>query len=641
MSIEWPDDDALGHGLVGVCGPGSSDRVDRALGSSGAEALEQGSLAVAWSGIGPASMAGPWLCLIDGVLDNLGERAADLGLEPDAEPAEVIGAAWSREGNDGIARLRGDFALLLWNSAEQRGVLARDHLGARSLYLAARDGNVCFSSEIRHLLRLLPIRPAPNDVAVVHWLSDEPLRGRRTMYSGIERLGPGHLVELGAGRGRQRAYWTPRPGEPLRGTPAELAEELRSATLAAVRARMDPARPVGILLSGGFDSTTVAAAAASLRPETLRPHAYSAVFPSHHAVDESSLIARTSEQLGLQGTCLTVSGGSPLAAALSFVGAWELPLTSPNLFFMRPLMAAAARDGVAGLLDGEGGDELFGHQAYLIADRLAEGRLVAATRLARRIPTGGDLVPWRYVPRALLRFGLRPAVPAGLHLAVRRARGVRRPPRPWLSEKAIRLLYQTSDPWSWKRRSGRRWLANLEDTVIDLRDGVSGSEHLRLQARMSGTTARHPLLHDPELLGAIMSLPPESAFSAEFDRPLARQAMRGLIPDHVRLRTRKSYFDQLVRSCLTGSDLAPILRLIGSRDAEVRAYARPERLRADFLDRPPERHPRGVLGWTAEIWRLATIECWLRSQRDGGFAERLLGSGELAASEVRLSQVGA
>ena len=165
--------------LAGVFDP--SDRADcsrlaGALAPHAATVLALGPLRIAHSG--PASDTRLPLCLLDGFLDNASELRAALELPP---------------------RMRGDFALLIWDHEHAEGLLARDQLGVRSLFLHDAGGGLCFASEIRHLLALLPRRPAPDPVGVAHWLTMGQRPGSATLYAGIRRLNPGALLQLDIG----------------------------------------------------------------------------------------------------------------------------------------------------------------------------------------------------------------------------------------------------------------------------------------------------------------------------------------------------------------------------------------------------------------------------------------------------------
>src|SRR5439155_25893920 len=186
-----------------------------------------------------------------------------------------------------------------------------------------------------------------------------------------------------------------------------------------------------VLLSGGLDSSSVAAFAATLE-EDVRPRAaYSAVFPGRPTVDEGALIDRTCATLGLASTRAVVEAGSVIQGAAEYIATWDDPPTSPNLSFWIPSLTRAPSDGQSVLLDGEGGDEVFGLSPYLIADRLARLRVRDAARLVRLFPGASPELPWSRVWPFLLRYGFKGLAPSPVHRAVRRIRRTNDPG--WLS----------------------------------------------------------------------------------------------------------------------------------------------------------------------------------------------------------------
>ena len=305
---------------------------------------------------------------------------------------------------------------------------------------------------------------------------------------------------------------------------------------------------------------------------------------------------------------------SALPAAEDYTRAVQMPLFSPNFHFMRSLMQRAAGEGRAVLLDGEGGDELFGLDPYLMADRVRHGRLVSAARLARRLPGAGDPTPWRPALGALRNFGLIGALPPRVERAERRRRARRRGlVKPWLTPAGSELLVATQDDGGWKTRGAPRWRAHLEDVLFRVRDDIGVGQLLRLQAELWGVELRHPLLHDADLALLMLALPPDLAFDASHDRPLARRALAGLLPDAVRLRQDKMLFDRFVFSCLTGPRPPAHARPRGRPAGRDLRVGGPEAVRRELVDVDPARHPRGLRSWAAEIWRLATTELWLRA----------------------------
>lgn len=613
------------HRLVaGVLDPGSP-----AGGSPTAEALDEaswqvaaeGMLTVAWTGdrAQPARRSSEPLCMLDGRIENIELLARDLDVAP-AAPEEILAAAWYRLGERVLPRLRGRFAMLVWDSVARRGVLAADQLGSRPLYYASTGRRLVFASDLVHLNRLLPSRPPPDRVGLVHWLASGRLAPERTLYEGVHRLPGGHLLELDPGGCRMVRYWEPRYAPRSRVAREEAQGELRTAIAAAVRRGSADADPLGVLLSGGLDSGTVAAVAKRLVEPSIAMRSYSALFPGHPAADESAVVERATSELDIPSTRLLFRPGSMLAASLEFLQAWSVPSISPNLWFGLPLLREAAAEGVSVVLDGEGGDELFGHAPYLLADRLLRGRLLSLIGLTRSFPGLGPRPPWRSAWWLLRERGLMGAVPVAVHRAARRVRPSSTYSPRWLTDESAHLYAETSNPWAWKSTTGPRWWRSRAEQLTTGRERFGSHDLLRRQASLAGVDLRHPFMDDLDLIELMLRLPPELAFSALLDRPLLRASMAGIVPDSVRLRPDKTDFSGFFRVCLRGFDWDVITSLLGARDAALRAYVRGNAIER-LLETPPETFG-GAQGW--QTWRFLGAECWLRTQEDGSFPRRLL-----------------
>jgi asparagine synthase (glutamine-hydrolysing) len=617
--------------LVGVFDPSGrvdSSRLSRALDPHEATLADAGPLRVACSG--PASDARGRLCLLDGFLDNAAELSRALELPADTPTEQLLATGWMRWGTDLLPRMRGDFALLVWDAERGEGLLARDQLGVRSLFLHESSGALSFASEIRHLLALLPRVPPPDPVGVAHWVAISGRPGPGTLYAGIRRLDPGTALLLSRECVREHRYWAPQYAEPLDLPQPELVEGLREAIGCAVTRRLDTQGITGVLMSGGLDSSAVAAVAAA-RATSGRVAAYSAEFPDHPAVDESELIDELRSALALRGASAEVRTGGLVASAMDWIDTWRVPLTSWGEFWAGPLLRAASGAGVRMVLGGDGGDELFGCRVYLLADRLRAGHPREVLALARALPGAGDHPPRRALAQAVLRFGLAGAIPGGVHGAIGRRSTAGSAPG-WLLPTTMRDLIESDDPSAWKRLEGPRWWAHDAHVLTRGVEELGVFESHRRRAALAGLHNRHPLF-DLDLLELGLRQPPRASFDRYRDRPLLRASMAGLLPDSVRLRPRKALFDSLLVDSLMGPDTLAVRALLSGPRAELAAYVQMEEMRRTLLDPGPS-GASNPFRWMYQVWRLVNAECWLRSQAQNG-SDAL--RGELQASEPRVA----
>ncbi|CAA9476245.1 MAG: hypothetical protein AVDCRST_MAG67-527 [uncultured Solirubrobacteraceae bacterium] len=626
--------------IAGVYDPNATDalraRVVSALEPDGAaEAIQDGPLAVAWTA-GPTSSPGGGeepLCVLDGHLTNVGELAERAGLAPGQDPERVLVGVYARFGEGMFEQLRGDWVVLVWDRRTRRLLVARDQVNARPLFVRIAGDRVLFGSEVRNLLRLVDRRPAPDRGAVARWLGHSRLPPNRTLYDGITRLQAGHLLRIVDGRAALRRYWTPVLGPRLDGSREDLAAQLRAHVISAVERRCEPG-VTAITLSGGLDSTTLAAVSTRcLPPERAAGRTtYSMTFPGDAGSDETEQIDTTIAELGLANTRIAVESSGILSGSLEYLRTWELPPTATTLAYWLPLGHRIAEDGIRIILDGEDGDDLFGYSPWLAADLLRQGRPLAMLRLLRRTPELSD-VPTRRMLASAYRLGVKGSMPHVVHNVMRRVRGPGVTVPAWLNDASARAYDESEVSWQWKLPGQPLWWTSRVDTLMTGGFPASLFDHARRRAAMAGLERRHPYA-DVDLFGFVDRLPPELAFDATFNRPLLRQSMAGLVPDRIRLQARKMDLNTFVDRCIA-ADL-PIMRpLMRADDAEVRAYVRPEALQELFAPTTvltTTRTSHGHLGFRA--WRLMEMECWLRSQERPTFADDMLARADGLARPV-------
>lgn len=604
-------------------------RLVRALKADGvADVLQDGPLAVAATGGSalPAVASDAPLCVLDGRLSNVAALAERVGLPPGAEPERVLLAAYARFGEGMFEQLRGDWVVLVWDRRSRRLLVARDQVNARPLFARIAGERVAFASEVRNLLALLDRRPDPDRGAVGHWLSHSRLPPDRTLYDGITRVQAGHLLRIVDGRASLRRYWTPTLGPRLEGTREELAGQLRGEVIAAVERCCEPGT-TAVMLSGGLDSTSLAAVGARcVAPERAPVGTYSMTFPGDPSSDESPHIEATTADLGVANTRIAVRSSGILAGSLEYLDAWQLPPTATTLSFWLPLARRVAADGVSVILDGEDGDDMFGHAPGLASDLLRQGRPLAMLRLLRQTPALAG-APIRTLLANAYTLGVKPSLPPVARAALRRVRGQPDYVPSWLNEETAGAYDESVVPWEWVLPGQPRWWAARVNKLLTGGFPASLFDHARRRGAMAGLDRRHPFA-DLDLAGFVDRLPPELAYDATFNRPLMRESMAGIVHDRVRLQARKIDLNTFVDDCIA-ADLPVMRPLVLARDAALREYVTAESLQELFA--PATRLTTtagGHLGFRA--WRLMEMECWLRSQEQPTFAAEMLARTDLA-----------
>src|SRR5437660_5328807 len=189
--------------------------------------------------------------------------------------AETILHLYEEDGERCVERLQGMFAFAIWDRVRRRLLLARDRLGIKPLYYAITDDEVLFASEIKAILAAGSIRPAFNEAVIPEFLASRFVAGEETFFRGILKLLPGRTLSWSAEEGfRERRYWRlPAEIHETPASPQEVAREVRARLEAAVRSHLMSDVPLGLFLSGGLDSSGLAALMAPMVSEPIRTFA--------------------------------------------------------------------------------------------------------------------------------------------------------------------------------------------------------------------------------------------------------------------------------------------------------------------------------------------------------------------------------
>jgi asparagine synthase (glutamine-hydrolysing) len=338
-----------------------------------------------------------------------------------ASDTEVLVHLYEEHGDELVNRLNGMFAFALWDERRRRLLLARDRMGEKPLYFTQlRDGTFLFASELKALLTHPRVERRLDLLALRKYLQYEFVPAPCTILEGIFKLPPAHRLIVEGGRWRMERYWQlPDPGAPRPISLAEAAEELRERLREAVRIRLIADVPLGILLSGGIDSSTVAALAcqeAGRRVET-----FSIAF-SEKSFDESAHARQVAAHLGTHHHEATVTEQEMLAMVARIPSLLDEPLGDASLI-PTFLLSQFTRRHVTVALGGDGGDELLAGYPTYFAHRLAESyrrlpswlRRGAIEPLIARLPVSTanlsfDFKAKRFVQGAALPLGLRHTV---------------------------------------------------------------------------------------------------------------------------------------------------------------------------------------------------------------------------------------
>ncbi len=539
--------------------------------------------------------------------------------------SEVIANGWHAWGPRLFGRLRGMFALALWDRRTRRLILARDRVGKKPLYYAPpgnADGQAfLFGSEIKALLVWPGLKRVPNLAAIDRYLTLQYVPGPDTAFAGIQRVPPAHYLEVGvAADGSWRPpelvrYWAlPEPETGRRAAdPAALQHELVARLEAAVRLRMTADVPLGAFLSGGVDSSAVVAMMA--RAGGGRVKTFSIGFASRQ-YDETRYARLVAERYGTEHEEFVVE---PDAVAILPRLVWHYgePFADPSAI-PTYYVSQMARRRVTVALSGDGGDEAFlgyaRYQAMRHLDRLdrlpswgrsilAELCGIAPTLVARKLQL-------RRIRDILAAPGGEPAqryAGAIAFFADRdKAAGYGEAMQGQLARSALDLLA----PY-FAAATSLVAGANRADLHTYLPDDLMVKVDVASMA--NGLEMRAPLL-DHELLEWAARLPPEVKMAGGRTKALFKAAMAPYLPAAI-LNRRKMGFgcpiDEWLRHEL--KDLAHDTLLAPA--ARQRGLMRP-----DYVARLLDEHCAYRADHHTRLWALLMLELWFQTWIDGASA---------------------
>ena len=515
---------------------------------------------------------------------------------------EVLAHLYEEEGTAFLGRLRGMYAIALWDRAVDQLLLARDPFGIKPLYYRLTADGVSFASELTALTRDPSFPTELDGDALEALLTFNSIPAPLSIYQAARKLPAGHLMRCRRGDVAIECHARPAPAlasevakEPLESLAETAQERLRD----SVRAHLVADVPVGILLSGGVDSSMLTALAAT--ESTERVSTFSIGF-EESSFNELPLARQVAERYGTDHHELVLR---PDAAELlsKIAAAFDEPFADSSAI-PTYLVSQLASDHVKVVLSGEGGDELFGGYETYVADVLAQwvGPAARALRpLVERLPTGSGRVPLDYKAKRFVRAAHLP--PLERHHGWKeifstdaRADLLRTQARPAFDPVA---LYRER----FGQTQGSELLARLQDVDI----GIYLTDDLLVKTdRMSmahSLEARVPFL-DHVVAELALALPTHAKVRGTAKKRVLRRAARSLLPTSVTTAGKRG-FSIPAADWLRGP-LGEFARDVLAPDRVRReGYFEPNRVTA-LLDA----HVRGREDLSRQLWCLMSFSLW-------------------------------
>lgn len=529
--------------------------------------------------------------------------------------SETIIHAYEEWGESCVERFRGMFAFALWDSRARRLVLVRDRLGIKPLYYALTSDTLVFASEIKAILASGLVAARVNEASLPEYLTFGYLAGEETLFNGIQKLPPGHRLVWQAGRVTVEPYWSLRFAPDGQSTEQELAHRFRELFEESVRLRLMSDVPLGVFLSGGLDSSAIAAVMGKFVPGRLKT--FSVGFESQY-YSEFSHAREVARLIGSEHREIVLTADMFEQALPRLTWHEDEPLWGTASVALHYVSDLASRD-VTVVLTGEGSDELFaGYDRYWMT--ALNARFLPAWRSLPRSLKGlaRGLLAGKVAPERLRRaFGHtllhHETMPDGLFFES--WFGVF--PGEWQQRLAGPVLTRAlaeADVYSAHRRL---YEASCAADPIDrlLHTDIKSNlvELLMKQDQMSMATSvesRVPFL-DHRLVEFAATVPSRFKVKGTSGKHLVKTALAEYLPESIRHR-RKMGFPVPYEAWLHEGFAPRIEHLLLDDRALSRGWFTREGIADVFAQ-----HRAGRRNCSRQIWALWGLELWARIFLDG------------------------
>jgi asparagine synthase (glutamine-hydrolysing) len=520
---------------------------------------------------------------------------------------EVIVHLYEEMGADCVKKLRGMFAIALYDDRTQSLLLARDRLGKKPLYYASHKGRLLFGSEIKTILAVAPELAEVNPEGLLQYFYFGYIPDPHTAFQQIHKLPPGHLMEYSNGQTKIREYWdVPEYGTHPAMSEEECLEQLEGRLEEAVRIRLISDVPLGALLSGGVDSSIIVALMARVSSGPVKTFSIGFRAEQFNEAEYARLVA---ERFGTDHHELILDPN--LEETLSFLsGMLEEPFGDSSML-PTYYVSRMAREHVTVALSGDGGDELFaGYDRYLVAMERQKfdgvprwlGRLYR-DQVHNRVPAGmyGRNLAWN----ASLSPRDRYLDDVSFFPALHRERAL-------FTDEFLERARLWPDPL-------RQWQQYYDEAPA--KDALSRLMYLDMKTyltadiltkvdRMSMATSlevRVPML-DHEFVEWVTALPVQWKFRTGTRKYVLKKLAERLGIPRELLHRRKQGFQLPLVDWMRSEMKDQFLRILLEPQTLQRGYFKPEAMQS-LVDE----HLRGRRNRSGMLWRMLVLELWHRN----------------------------
>src|SRR5574340_232652 len=518
---------------------------------------------------------------------------------------ETVLHAYEQYGPDCLSRFRGMFAFALWDARAKTLFCARDRLGIKPFYYAWNGRVFAFASEIKALFEHPDFSASLHEAALPEYLAFGYGSGQETLFSGIRKLMPGHCLTLSPDKPPEiRRFWdVPRP-EPAGGrSDQDWIAECRGRLEETVRMRLMSDVPLGVFLSGGVDSSAIAALMQRMVSSPVKSFS---VGYRETPFSELGYARQVAETIGTDHHEIVIGRDEFFDSLPRLIWHEDEPITWPSSVSLYFVSSLAARD-VKVVLTGEGSDELFagyeryGH--YLFNRKYGAAYALLPSALRRAVRAGiaeSPLLSGNWRRKLGHTFLGRDCSVESLHLDNFYCA---------FSAAAQKRLF-AFDSGALYRNYLDYWDSAAAFPVLDRLLYADQKtylvELLMKQDQMSmacSLESRVPFLDHPFVEFA-SRIPAHLKMRGGIAKYILKKAVEGLLPASI-VHRKKMGFPTPIRHWLSGEEAAPLLAILRDRGGILAPY-----LDHAELDRLLDRHTRGLEDATDRIWRLLNFQIW-------------------------------
>ena len=556
-----------------------------------------------------------WL-VFNGEIYNYRELRAELEAAGHAfytsSDTEVIVHAYEQWGEAAFGRLRGMFGIGLWDRPRRTLLLVRDRAGIKPLHFTERNGRLYFGSEIKSLIAAGAVDREIDLQALDHYLSFLYAPRDRSLFKGVRKLPPGHLLRWRDGRADVSKYWEIDATEPFQGSAEDAARSLRAVLADAVRSHMVSDVPLGAFLSGGVDSSLVVGLMAEASSQPVKTFCIGFDEPQFDELEHARTVAR---HFGTEHHEFVVRPDG-LSILDRLVEHFDEPFADSSAI-PTWYVSEVARRHVTVVLSGDGGDELFGgYDRYLPHPRVAQFDRLSIPGVRRLAGAVWPVLPHGVRGKNFLRHVSRDENGRYLDsIAFFQAdekdalysADVRRALAHWDAEGSLGAQFTRFAALPHHSRMMRfDFETYLPEDVLTKVDRMSMAHSIE---------SRVPLL-DNQVIDFAATLPAHLKIKNGRRKHILKEAVRSLLPPGI-IDRKKQGFGVPLGVWFRGGLTDVFSDVLRSPRTRQRGYFEP-----GFVDRLVEEHLGGRRDHTLRLWQLMVFELWHRHYLDAPVAAR-------------------